>query len=399
MKPYEKFRVPHVAFGNGISKQTGERIKNMGCTKVLVVTDKGVINAGLVDPILDTLKENGLEYEIFDNVLPNPPDVNCIECADALTASKADCVLAIGGGSSIDTAKAATLISNLPEKPEDLHDYSGLGTKMKASYTRVAKFVCVPTTAGTGAEATVSSVIHDTKRNLKYSFMNENMVADLNIIDPELTVGMPAFPTACVGIDALSHAVESVVGLNQNEYTNPINMKCVELVWRWLPIAIKEPKNMQAREALAWAANNAESNGGAANGHAISHAIGARYNIVHGEACAMVEPTLIRHHWEQAEESNRIMAKFMGIPYDEDAKTVANRVADALVAFNRSIGLRSFKEAQKASGFNDDKKTFVENCIEPTLDDFKSRVWNPPIHRPEDHDTLVKVLEMIYDED
>jgi len=399
MRSYEKNRVPHIVFGNGSSASAGERMKAMGCTKVLIVTDKGVVKAGLVAPIAEALEKAGLEYVIWDKSMPNAPDTTCLECADFLNGEQCDGVLAIGGGSSIDTAKASTLISNLPEKPKDLHEYGGLGMKMKPSYTRKVKFVCIPTTAGTGAEATVSAVIHDTKRNIKYSFMNENTVPDLNLIDPELTVKMPAFPTACVGIDAMSHALESIVGLGQNEYTDRLNMQCIELVWRWLPIAIKEPENMAAREALAWAANNAESNGGAANGHAVSHALGARYNIIHGEACAMVMPTLVRHHAKQAEDNLRIMAKFIGIPYDEDKETLARRVADAIVRFNRSCGLRSFKEAMKANGFHDSKAEYVENCIEPILDDYKSRVWNPPIHGAEDRDRLVAVLESIYDEE
>ncbi len=399
MNPFEKYRLPHVVFGEGVSAQAGEKLKAMGGTKCMVVTDQGVIKAGLVDPILETLKEAGLEYVIFDQVLPNPPDYTCMAAADMLNNEKCDCTLAIGGGSSIDTAKAANLIANIPEKIESLHDYGGTGTKMKTSYDRKAKFVAIPTTAGTGAEVTVSSVIYDPKLNLKYSFMNENMVADCVIIDPELTVGMPPRPTAVCGLDALCHALEVVIGAKQNDFSALLAFDCIERIWKWLPIACREPKNMEARSQMAYAANMAESTGGAANGHCVGHAIGARYNIVHGHACIMVMPTLIRHHADVSTANIRRLAGIMGVPDIGTNEEVAGYVADAVLRYYKSFGLDTCRKAMEANGYNDDEETFVQNLIPAILDDFKSRVWVPPIHRPEDRERLEKVCRMIYEEE
>lgn len=378
---------------------TGEKVKALGCKKCLVVTDKGVEDAGLVAPILETLKAQNIEYVVFDKSLPNCPDYICMEAAALLNAEKCDCVLAIGGGSSIDTAKAASLIANIPEKIEDLHEYGGTGTKMKPEFTRAAKFIAIPTTSGTGAEVTVSAVVLDTKRNLKFSFMNENQVADIVIVDPELTVGMPPRATATVGLDALSHALEVVVGTMQHDFAAPLALDAIDRIWRWLPIAVKDPKNMEARSQLSYAANMAESTGGAANGHAVSHAIGARYKIVHGHACIMVQPTLIRHQAEVAQEGIRKLADIMGVPKIGTPDEVAGYVADAVLKFYKDFGFDTCKKAIRANGFDDDKEKFVETLIPAILDDFKSRVWMPPIHRPEDHDRLVKVCEMIYDEE
>lgn len=399
MNSFDKLRLPHVTFGEGTTKQTGQKIAAWGCKKVFVVTDKGVEGAGIVDPILKVLKEAGLDYVVYDDTLPEPPDHICIEVGRKIKAEKCDCVLAIGGGSSIDTAKAGNLIANFPDNIEDLHDYSALGTKMNLTLKPQAKFVCIPTTSGTGAEVTGSAVIHDTKRNLKYSFANENQIADLVIVDPELTYGMPPRPTATVGLDALCHATEVVVGTMQHDFAAPLALDAIDRIRRWLPIVYKDPSNKEARAQMAYAADMAESTGGAANGHAVSHAIGSKFNVVHGHACIMVMPTLIRHQANAAPEGIRKLADIFSVPNIGTNEEVAGYVADAYLDFYKSFGFTSCRETIKANGFDISKEEFTETIIPAILDDFKSQVWMPPIHRPEDHDTLVKVCEMIYDEE
>lgn len=398
MKAYEKNKVPHVVFGEGVSKQAGQRLSAMGVKKCLVVAGKNVNKSGLVTPILDTLKKERVDYVIYDNIQPDPPDWVCIECAEVLKKEQCDAVLAIGGGSAIDIAKSANLIANIPEKIEDLHDYSALGGKMKTTFTKYATFMVIPTTSGTGAEATASGVITDTKRNLKYSFANEQMMADINLVDSLLTLGMPPMSTALTGVDILAHVIEELIGVAQNDYSNLIYMECVRKVWKWLPIAIKEPNNIEARSQLSWASHNALNNGALPNGHAVAHAIGATYHLVHGHACIITLPAVIRHHGETATESINKIAQIIGVPTTEDPAIIAGRVADKFVEFYKNLGLSTLKEAIKDKGYDDDKKTFVEKCITGTLDDFKSRLWNPPIHKDEDRDALIKVLEIIYDQ-
>lgn len=399
MNSFDKLRLPHITFGEGVSKQAGERIHAWGCRKVLVVTDKGVENAGLVEPILGCLKDAGLEYVLYDDTMPELPDHICMQVADIIRSEKCDCTLAIGGGSSIDTAKAANLVANIPEHIDDLHDYSALGTKMSLRYDRSVRFVVIPTTAGTGAEVTGSAVVHDTRRNLKYSFANENQVADLVLIDPELTYGMPPRPTATVGLDAMSHAIEVVVGTAQNDYSTPLALDVIKRIRQWLPIVYRDPGNKEGRAQLAYAADLAESTGGAANGHAVAHAIGARYKLIHGHSCAVVMPTLIRHQAEVAKDGIRELARIFCVPDEGTPQQIAGYVADAFRDFYKSFGFVSCREAIAANGFGDDRETFVENIIPAILDDFKSHNWQPPIHRPEDHETLVRVCRMIYDEE
>lgn len=295
MKPYKKARVPHIIFGRNTALQAGTELHNLGVTRCLVVTDKGVRAAGLVDPIVETLEKQQMIYQIYDDVFPETPDTVCMELAQILKDFQLDGVLAIGGGSAIDTAKAAAMIPCLPQPIEDLHEFGGNGTKMENSYVRNVKFVAVPTTAGTGAEVTFSSVVLDTKRHLKYSFMNPSMAPDLAIVDPMLTVGMPPRPTAIVGLDVLCHAVENLLGAQQNEYSDMIMLSCIKRVWKWLPIVFREPGNIEGREQMAWSSTNAQSNGGVPQGHAIGHAIGATYGLPHAHACVLVLPSVIRH--------------------------------------------------------------------------------------------------------
>lgn len=399
MKSYEKNKVPHVVFGEGVSTQAGKRLNALGAKKCLVVAGKVVNKTGLVAPILETLETEGIDYVIYDNVQPDPSDLICIECADMLKRENCDAVLAIGGGSAIDIAKSANLIANIPEKIEDLHDYSALGDKMKPTFTKFARFMAIPTTSGSGAEATASAVISDTKRNLKYSFASEQMLADINLVDPLLTLGIPKIATTLTGVDILSHVVEELVGVGQNDYSNLVYMECVRKVWKWLPIAIKEPNNVEARSQLSWASHNALSSGALPNGHAVAHAIGATYHLVHGHACIITLPAVICHHAETAIQTISEIATIMGIPTTENPIIIARRVADGIVDFYKKLGLSTIKETLKGKGYKDDKKTFIEKCIPGTLDDFKSRLWNPPIHRDEDKEALINVLEMIYNQE
>lgn len=399
MKTYRKNKIPQIIFGCGTAQETGAQLKEKGVTKCLIVTDKGVRNAGLVEPVLKTLDDCNIDFMIFDDVQPETPDTICLELAELIKENDLNGVLAIGGGSAIDTAKAAAMIPCLPQPIEDLHEYGGTGTLMKNSFMRVIPFIAMPTTSGTGAEVTYSSVVLDTKRHLKYSFLNPSMAPDLAIIDPLLTVGMPSKPTAIVGLDVLCHATENLLGPQQNEYTDMLMLECIKRVWKWLPIVFEEPQNIEGRSQMSWASTNAQANGGLPQGHAIGHAIGAVYGLVHAHACILVLPSVIRHHAQSCPDKIYELAKIVNVPTEESEEIVADRVARKYVAFYKQFGLLNLQETLRASGYMDDKDTFTEKIIPLTLDDFKSKLWTPAIHRPEDHDVLVSLLGKIYDED
>ncbi len=165
---------------------------------------------------------------------------------------------------------------------------------------------------------------------------------------------MPAAATVCGGIDALAHTIEILVGTANNEYTNQILFLCLNKIWRWLPVAVKEPENLEAREQMSWAAHNALANGGVPNGHAVAHAIGSLYHITHGNACAMVLPT-------------------MGINVTGDALKDADAVANAIHVFCQELGLDTLQKIFAEKGYCDNCREFTEKMIPLVMDDFKSR--------------------------
>lgn len=383
-------------FGAYVSGQTGARLKAMGVKKCLVVIDKGVLDLRIAGEILESLKKEKIQITIYDKVLPEPPDVQCLEVGELLKKGKYDCILAIGGGSAIDTAKAANMIAGIPEEIQDLHEYSVLGNKMKEFYHPYTKFVAIPTTAGTGAEATSSAVITDTVRGNKFSFKNRQCVADLNIVDPMLTIGLPQGQTIMGGLDTLCHIVENLVGTRQSDYTELVLLEALKKVWNWLPVAVEEPNNAEARSQLSWAAHYALCSGGIPNGHAVGHAIGSVYHLIHGHACILVLPTVIRHHAETSETAIRKIAGVIGAT-GEDAKSLAENVANMIHKRYVDFGVLPLKKVLQAQECPDDRDTFIRKIAPIVLDDFKSREWQPPIH--ETMEQTNRICGMVYDDE
>ena len=398
MKSYEKGMITRIIWGSKSADRIAGELKNMDVKRCMIVSGSHVIHHPITEKVIQDLKEDQIEVVIFDRVRPEPEDTVCLEIAKEIKEKKIDAVLGIGGGSPMDAAKAAALIAGIDEEIEDLHEYGKTGTRMQEKWTRPCKLILVPTTSGTGAETTASGVITSTKHHLKFSFGNRNIAPDLAVIDPEFTLGMPKMPTVYGGLDALAHSVEIIVGTAANEYSNTILLKCVEKVWKWLKISVEEPDNLEAREQLSWAAHNALANGGVPNGHAVAHAIGAGYHIVHGHACAMVLPTVIRHFSESSPKEIADLAGVMGVKVDTDPKVTADLVADAILDFYKSFGLGTLTETLKEQGIEEEKEAFVKKMIPMILDDFKSREWLPPIHTGDYNEKVGKVCRMIWEE-
>lgn len=400
MIDYDKPRLPRILFGNGKSANVINIVKEFDIKKCLVVTDKGVRQLGIVDKILKNFAQEGIAYQIFDDVMPNPADYLIVDLAKNIKQNEYDGIIAIGGGSPMDTAKAAALIASFSKDPGTitrLFDYNRpFGKYYKENWKRTIPVITVTTTAGTSAEVTASTAITDTETGNKFSFGNEAIAPDVAIVDPELTVGMPARPTANGALDALAHALEIVVGVTKNEYTNMILFSCIEKVWKWLPIAVKEPNNLEARVQLSWAAHNSLANAGSPNGHAVAHAIGGLYHMVHGHACAVTLPTVVRHHAVTSQAEIAKTAEIMGIQTTGNAQADADLVANEIKAFYKQFGFSNLEESIKASGSDDNMETFVKKAIPLTLVDWKSRLWNPPIH--ENEEDCGKILRMIYED-
>lgn len=398
MKLYEKGRLPQIIWGSKSACRVGAELKSAEIQKCLIVSGRHVIRHSITRKIIHSLESLGIVCDIFDRVLPEPTDLLCMEIAQEIKDKHYDCILGIGGGSPMDAAKAASLIAGIPEDIEDLHEYGKTGARMREQWSRPCMLVLMPTTSGTGAETTASAVISSQKHGMKFSFGNGNMSPDLCIIDPEFTLGMPAMPTAYGGVDALAHTVEILVGTGANGYTNTILLSCLEKIWTWLPIAVQEPDHLEAREQLSWAAHNALANGGIPNGHAVAHAIGSLYHVVHGHACMMVLPTVIRHFADTAQDAIEQIAVRMGIPVTGNAQADAENVAKAILSFYKNLGMKPLQETLQEKGYLDDEQTFIEKMIPVVMDDFKSRQWLPPIHGNHYREKVGKICSAIYEE-
>lgn len=398
MKEYEIIRLPQRIFGSKTTGRLAGYLHAGDIKKCLIVSGSRMIHHPITQRTIQQIKEFGIECDQYAKVEAEPSDTTCLHLGKLIREGKYDCVVGIGGGSPMDAAKAGALIAGIPEEIDDLHEYGKSGTRMKESWHRPCMLVLMPTTSGTGAETTATSVITSTQHQLKFSFGNRSASADLCIIDPDFTLGMPATATVYGAADALAHTVESLVGTAANDYTNAILLECLERIWKWLPIALKEPYHEEARQQLAWAAHNALSNGGIPNGHAVGHAIGSLYHLTHGHACMIVLPTVIRHFAESSQPVISSIAARLHLPVTGDAHTDANYVADAILAWYKALGLKPLRQAMLEKGYEDDKQTFIQKMTPVILDDFKSKQWLPPIHTGDYQSKVAKVCTMIYNE-
>lgn len=188
--------------------------------------------------------------------------------------------------------------------------------------------------------------------------------------------------------------MENLIGVQLNDFSALVQLDCLERIWQWLPVACREPHNLESREQLSWAAHYVEASGGVPNGHAVAHAIGALYHIVHGHACAMTLPTAYRHFAQapEAGEAIRSVADRIGVATSADVRDTAEHVALTVRDFTRRLGLPGLRATMQANGFNDSLDQFIDKAVPLVMDDFKSRLWTPPIHTGDPYDNLTPIL-------
>ncbi len=284
------FKMPaKVRFGEGIHKQLGTILKDeMGFSKVFVATDKGIVATGIIDKVKEGLDKGGIAYEIYDELIPDPTIEVVDEAADVLRQSGADVVLAVGGGSPIDTAKAMCMLQT---HEGSVRDYLFGGSKQVTRETM--PLVCIPTTAGTGSEMTAASVITNNQDKTKVSVTHENLIPRIALIDPELQMGMPPFITATTGMDALTHAIESYVSLNAEPISDAMGIAAIRMISENIRLATADGSNKVARTNMAIAstiAGVAFMNGGLGVVHGIAQTIGAVAHVAHGVANSLLLP-------------------------------------------------------------------------------------------------------------
>lgn len=325
-------------FGAGCRKELPEVLKRMNLKKALVVTDKGLIEVGTTKLVTDILDEAGFPYEVYSEVKPNPTVTNVQQGVEAFKNSNADCIVAIGGGSAMDTAKGIGIVSNNPEFADVVSLEGCAPTKNKS-----VPIVALPTTAGTGAEVTINYVIIDEERQAKMVCVDPNDIPAVAIVDPELTYSLPKSLTAATGMDALTHAIEGYITKGAWVMSDMYELQAIKMIAENLPLAVDEPTNPVGREGMALAqyiAAQAFSNVGLGLVHGMAHPMGSLHDIPHGVANAMLLPTIMEFNMPMCIEKYGIIARTMGVDTTGmTAEEAAQAACDAVKALAIRVGI------------------------------------------------------------
>ncbi len=295
-------------FGKGVISEIVTEVKGRGFKKALVVTDKDLIKFGVAQKVTDLLDKAGLNYEIFDEVKANPSVQVVQKAVEAFKTSGADYLIAIGGGSPIDTSKAIGIIINNPEYA-DVVSLEGLApTKNKS-----VPIIAVPTTAGTAAEVTINYVITDEEKKRKFVCADPHDIPVVAIVDSEMTSSMPKGLTAATGMDALTHAIEGLITPGAWEMSDMLHIKSIEIIGRSLRAAVaNEPKGREDMALGQYIAGMGFSNVGLGIVHSMAHALGAFYDTPHGVANAMLLPTVMEYNADATGEKYKDIVVAMG---------------------------------------------------------------------------------------
>lgn len=299
----EKFVLNETSyFGFGAREVLPEEIKNRGYKKVLVVTDKSLFEIGLTKKVTDKLEEAGIEYTVFSDVKPNPTVKNVKDGLEVCRNFRADVIVAVGGGSSIDTAKGISVVMTNPDR-EDIVSLNGLSNTINKGMPLIA----LPTTHGTAAEVTINYVITDEEREVKMVCVDPHDIPLVAIVDTELMSTLPKSIAASTGMDALTHAIEGYITKAHNTMSDMFHMRAIELIFENLPAAVNE-RNQEAIDKMGLAqyiAGMGFSNVGLGIVHSMAHQLGAVYDTPHGLANAILLPTVMRYNGQDSETAQR----------------------------------------------------------------------------------------------
>lgn len=322
-------------FGAGARRVLADEIRSRNYAKAFVVTDKDLIRFGVAGKVTGVLDEAGIAYELFSDLKQNPTVKNVKAGVEVFLRSEADVIVAIGGGSAMDTAKAIGIIAVNPAFG-DVVSLEGVA----ATTNRSVPVFALPTTAGTAAEVTINYVITDEENTKKMVCVDPKDIPVVAIIDAELMAAMPKGLTAATGMDALTHAIEGYITKGAWTLTDMFELKAVGLIARWLPVAVEDGADMEAREGMAVAqyiAGMGFSNVGLGLVHGMAHPLGAFYDIPHGVANALLLPYVMQYNMESSLAKFGDIARAMGV---DTAGMNPRQAAQAAVDAVRALALR-----------------------------------------------------------
>jgi alcohol dehydrogenase class IV len=312
-----KFEIPEVVYGLGALSQIGQCCRRLGGERILLVTDSGLIAAGWVDESIKYLSDEDLQYVIYDNVVTNPRDFQVEQGAELYRQKNCDVIAAVGGGSPIDTAKGIGILTSNQGR---IHEYEGANLVTQP----IPPLVCMPTTAGTGADVSQFAVIANKRTKEKMTILSRAITPDITLVDPRLLKTKPPELMAATGMDTLTHAIEAYVSSLAWPMTDPHAIHAIELAKEHL-VNATQTKNLQALEGMSIAcleAGMAFSNAILGAVHALAHPLGGLYDIHHGLANSLLLPVVVRQNMEHA------LPKFAGIARALGAETRSRSIED-----------------------------------------------------------------------
>ena len=371
--------------GAGAIQEIPGEITRREFSKVFVATDADLVRFGVTKKVTDVLDEAGIAWEMFSDIKPNPTIENVQAGVAAFKASGADCIVAVGGGSAMDTAKGIGIIATNPEFA-DVVSLEGVAPTTKHAVFTIA----VPTTAGTAAEVTINYVITDTEKERKFVCVDVNDIPEVAVVDPEMMATMPASLTAATGMDALTHAIEGYTTKGAWELSDMFHLKAIELISKNLRDAVAEAKSgvpASGREGMALAqyvAGMGFSNVGLGIDHSMAHTLSAHYDTPHGVACAMLLPIAMEFNKPVVVDRLADVARAMGV---DTTGMSTEEAADAAIAAVRQLS-EDVEIPKTCAGL-------VEGDLEQLASDAMADACFPGNPREADHDQVVELFRKI----
>ncbi len=361
--------------GAGAVKEIVTEAKGNGFSKAFVASDPDLVKFGVTAKVTDLLDDANIPYEVYSNIQPNPPIENVTAGVEAYKASGADFIIAIGGGSSMDTSKAIGIIINNPEFA-DVRSLEGVAPTKNPCVPIFA----VPTTAGTAAEVTINYVITDTERKRKFVCVDPHDMPVVAFVDPEMMSSMPKGLTAATGMDALTHAIEGYTTKAAWEMTDMFHLKAIEIIAKSLRGAVNnEPEGREGMALAQYIAGMGFSNVGLGIAHSMAHTLGAVYNTPHGVACAMMLPNVMEFNADTTGDKFANIAKAMGVEGVDDMTVDEYRAAAvaAVRKLSEDVGIPTVLEALKEEDLDFLAESAAADACTPgnpkeaSLDDYK----------------------------
>ena len=350
--PLLNFPKPFSFVGPDASLSLAREIVGLGVKRVMVITDGPVFKLGIINPIIEQLQSGGVTVEVYSEIEPDPGYELVLKGVERLNNFKADAVLAVGGGSSIDGAKSILLCQS-----NDCHPSQLAGVWLYAMPRKPGlPFFAIPTTAGTGSEVTIAAVVSDKQAQIKHAIIDPKVVPSMVALDPKLMTGLPPFITAPTGMDALTHAVEAYISTIATAETDSLARMATASIVRNLPIAYNDGSNLEGRERMAVAscmAGLAFTRAGVGYVHAIAHQLGGLYHVPHGLANAIVMPQILDFSKSHCAHRLADLARVAGIGNrDADDATLADAFIAQIRKMNADMQIPQFVKELQRSDFD-----------------------------------------------